>query len=435
MRYALNALRRRPARTALTAAGIGVAIALLAVLLALSAGINGSAAQLAQSSGVDLLATSANTTLSSGGFPPVPGAHSLPAAMHRADPNVVSASPWLVSSVVFANTSLRAAVNASPNGSAVPGGWGPSGSGAVGWIPAENTGIETPTLLSGPGFVDPNDAHWANGSYTGTSSRSVVIDSELARLLAVGPGAEVWASPTTPAGPSDLAGWFANATSFTVVGVSGPFWLVPSALLSFFYLSDLQQLLAGPATSGDTASVVLIHLHDTSNAGGDASRLAAAFPGLTLFTVGDILGAVQSAVSLYQTFGTLIGAIALLVAFLFTTTVLLMSVDDRSSEIALLRAIGHSPRWVASTVAQEGLLLCGIGLVVGLPLGFVLSSALNNFLRGLLPGLPGSFSFVAFNGGVVAVAIAQALAVGLLACALPVAQTLGRPIAEELRAP
>jgi putative ABC transport system permease protein len=433
--YALTALRRRRGRSALTAIGIALAVALLSVLLALSGGINESAASLAQSSGVDLLATSANTSLSSGGFPPVPGAHSLPAQMERVDSNVQSSSPWLVGDVVFANSSLYQDVNASPGGAAVPGGWGPTGAGAVGWVPAWNVGIETPPLLSGSGFPSEEDSHFDNGTYRSPSTRAVVLDAQLAQLLHVGPGDLLWASSQAPAGPAQLAGWYANATPFRVVGTSGPFWLVPSALLSFFYLSDLQELSGSTAVAGDIASVVLIHLADPSNPGSDESRLAAAFPGLTVFTVNDVLGAVQSAVNLYRTFGTLIGAVALLVAFLFTTTVLLMSVDDRSREIALLRAIGFSPRWVGGTVAEEGLLLSGLGVGIGLPLGYLLSIALNDFLRSLLPGLPTSFSFIAFNSGVVGTALLEAIGIGLLASVLPIAQALRRPVAVELRAP
>ncbi|MCI4364076.1 MAG: ABC transporter permease [Thermoplasmata archaeon] len=435
MAYALNAIRRRRGRSALTAIGIALAVALLAVLLALSAGINQSATSLAQSSGVDLLATSANTSLSSGGFPPVPGAHSLPARMQQVDPNVESASPWFVGDAVFANLSLYKAANASPGGAAVPGGWGPTGAGAVGWIPKWNTGIETPTLLAGPGFPSAEDAHFAHGTYQGASTHAVVLDAELASVLHVGPGDPLWASSRAPPGPAQLGGWFANATQFRVAGISGPFWLVPSALLSFFYLSDLQQLSGPTAVAGDTASVVLIHLVDPTNPASDESRLSSAFTGLTVFSVNDVLGAVQSAVNLYRTFGTLIGAVAILVAFLFTTTVLLMSVDDRSREIALLRAIGFSPRWVGSTVAQEGLVLSGLGVGVGLPLGYLFSVGLNDFLRRLLPGLPTSFSFVAFNGAVVASALLEAVGIGLLASVLPIVQALRRPVAEELRAP
>ena len=53
-------------------------------------------------------------------------------------------------------------------------------------------------------------------------------------------------------------------------------------------------------------------------------------------TLGNVLGAVNQLVDVYRTFGTLVGAIGIVIAALFTSTVLLMSVDDRSQELALL---------------------------------------------------------------------------------------------------
>lgn len=435
MQHAVRGIRRRPLRSALTAVGVGIAIALLAVLLALAAGVSGSAERLALSSGVDLLAVSANSTYTATGYPPIPGAHHLPAAMNATDPNIASASPWLVADVVFANASLAAAVNSSPNGSAVPSGWGPSGSSAIGWIPSLNAGIQLPTLLSGPGFPVGQDRHWGNGTYTGPSTHAVVLDNPLASVLDVGAGDHIWASPLAPSGPSDLRSWFSNATAFTVVGVSSEYWLLPSAPLGFFYLSELQQLLAGPALAGDSASVVLIHLHTNADPGRDQTLLAGTLHGLTILTVSDILNEIDAGVGLYRTFGTLIGAVGLGVAFLFTTTVLLMSVDDRSREMALLRAVGFSPRWIALEISEEGVLLTGAGVAFGLPLGYLLSLLLNSFLTRLLPGLPSGFSFVAFDLGVVSTAILGAVTVGLAASVIPIVQALRLPIAQELRAP
>ena len=113
MAYALDALRRRPGRTALTSLGIGLAVGLVVLLLALSAGIQTSASELATASGVDLVAASANTTLTSGTLPPIEHAHTLATEIPARDANVQTASPWLVSDLVFGNSSLWARANAS----------------------------------------------------------------------------------------------------------------------------------------------------------------------------------------------------------------------------------------------------------------------------------------------------------------------------------
>ncbi|MCI4323637.1 MAG: FtsX-like permease family protein [Thermoplasmata archaeon] len=436
MRYALGALRRRPGRTALTALGIGLATALVVLLLAVSEGVTTSAGSLAASSGVDLLATSANTSLGSDSFPPVIHAHALPSEFANTDANVATASPWLVAETVLANASLYAATNRSPEGTSVPSTWAPTGTGTVGWIPSDNSGLETPVMTEGSGFSVAGDPHYANGTYSGPRTGEIVLDQALADVLHVGPGNLVWASPNSASGPSGLAAWFDNATAFRVVGLSGPFWLIPSALLAFTYLSELQSLLGGPAVTSDTASLVLVHLSSTGAVSHDQALLATAFPTFSVFSINDILGAVQNAISLYRTFGDLVGLIGIVVAILFATTVLVMSVDDRSSEIAILRAIGFSPRWVASQTVFEAVALSFLGLLIGLPAGYAGGVGLNRFLLGLgVGGLPSGFTFIQFDAAVVVGGILEVVAVGLIASILPTVRALRLPVVAELRAP
>lgn len=435
MRYSADALRRRPGRTALTALGIGLATALVLVLLSVSAGIQGSSFRLATSSGVDLLGTSANTSLtSSSSFPPLSGAHQLAREIPAADPNVAVASPWLVSDLVFANSSLYAASNQSAGGSSIPAGWQPASASSIGWIPGDNAGLEVPSVIAGSNLPFPGDPYYANGTYNGTRTDDVVLNSALAQLLHVGPNATVWTSPQSPSGPSSVANWFAHATPFRVIGVSGPFWFLPSAALGMFYLSELQQMVGGNTASTDYASLVLIHLLDPTRASQDQVRLEADFPAITFFTLGNVLGAIQHVIDLYRTFGTLVGLIGILVATLFTATVLLMSVEDRSRELALLRAVGYSQAQVGGFVVEEGLLLAFLGLVIGLPLGFLGATLLNDFLERLVVGLPTGFSFVTFNASVLADGVAEVVLIGLVASLVPLVRALRIPVAEELRA-
>ena len=435
MRLALGALRRRPARTVATSLGIGMATGLVVLLLALSAGIQSSATRLAAASGIDLIGASANTTLSSGTFPPLTDAHSLPASLALKDPNVATASPWLVGSLSFANASLYAASNASETAGAVPSGWAPSGAGAVGWIPGDNAGLEVPTLYSGDGFSSPSDPHYANGSFSGPLTNELELDQGLALVLHAKVGDLIWVSDRTASGPAELPTWFANATAFRVVGVTTGFWLFPSELLGFFYLSEMQALVGYLPPGHDYATLVLIHLQDASDPGQDQGRLANAFPALSFFTIGNILTAVQDAVELYRTFGTLVGVLGLVVATLFTTTVLLMSVDDRSRELAVFRAIGFRRARIGLLVVEEGLWLAAFGLLAGLGIGWAGAEALNRFLGALVPGLPSGFTFVSFDAGVIGFGIAEVLVVGLIASIAPAARAMTLPVSEELRAP
>ncbi len=431
MYYALDAIRRRPGRSALTALGIGLAVGLVALLLAISAGVETSATELATASGVDLIAASANTSLASGSGGPIAHAHELSSAIPRADPNVEVASPWLVSSLVFGNASLWAAANAS----AVPPGWNQTLAESVGWIPSDNTGIEVPSLYNGTGFTLPGDPHYGNGTFDGPFTHQIVLDQALAGALRVTIGDLVWVNLVQAPNASALPAWYADSVPFEVVGVSGPFWLIPSALISFLYLSELQTIVGGATPSTDDATLVLIHLNDPTTASSDQTILERAFPSLTVITLSEILGEVQQAVSTYRTFGALVGIIGVVVAALFATTVLQMSVDDRSREIALLRAVGYARSRVGSLIAQEGLVLALLGLAIGLPIAYAGAYELNRFLLALVPGLPVGFSFVSFDASVLLSGIAIVLAIGLAASALPAARAMSLPVSEELRAP
>jgi ABC-type antimicrobial peptide transport system permease subunit len=435
MRYAWDAVRRRPGRSLATAFGIGLATGLVVLLLALSAGIQSSAYRLAASSGIDLLATSANTSLASDTFPPIPRAHALPSEVGASDPNVAATSPWLISSLVYANSSLYAAANASANGASVPSSWAPTSAGTVGWIPGDNNGLDAPSPVSGSGFTAPGDPLWDNGSYLGPRTGETELDIGLAAVLHVNVGGMIWVSARSVTGPSALSAWFSNATQYRVVAITEPFFLLPSALLGFFYLSELQELTGSATAATDFASLILIHLTDPTNPSADQSRIAAAFPSLSVFTIGNILGEIQSAVDLYRTFGTLVGAIGLVVATLFTTTILLMSVDDRSREIALLRAVGFQRARIGAYVLEEGLLLSFAGLGIGLVLGGIGAYEINEFLRRLIVGLPSGFTFVSFDATVIASGIAEVLAVGFVASIGPALRAMSFPVAEELRAP
>ena len=435
MRTAWDAIRRRPGRSLLTSLGIGLATALVVVLLAVSAGVQDSASQLATASGVDLLGTGPATNLSSPMTASVDQAHVLARGIPQNDSNVESASPWLIESLVFGNASMWAKANESANGSAIPASWSLAGSATIGWIPSDNAGIEVPTLYSGPGFTYGGDPHYANGTYAGPNTEEMVLDAGLAQVLHLTAGDLVWVGLTSPSGPSGVQTWYQGATAFRVVGISGPFWLVPASFLAFTYLSELQTLYGLDTPATDSATLVLIHLYSDANPLHDRDLIQIAYPWLTVFTIQSILGAVEGAVNLYRTFGDIIGAIAIVVAALFTTTVLLMSVDDRSSEIAIRRAMGI-PRWsVGGSVVEESVYLSLLGLVIGAPLAYLAAYGLNDALSGLVSGLPTGFSFISFDPTVIASGIALVVALGLAASVAPAARAVTLPIAQELRAP
>ncbi|MEM6981133.1 MAG: FtsX-like permease family protein, partial [Planctomycetota bacterium] len=77
-----------------------------------------------------------------------------------------------------------------------------------------------------------------------------------------------------------------------------------------------------------------------------------------------------------------VGMIAVVLAFLIIFSTLSMGVGERARQFALLRAILLSKRQLAAMIAVEGLLLCALGLLIGIPLGGTIVAAFDQATEG-----------------------------------------------------
>ena len=137
----------------------------------------------------------------------------------------------------------------------------------------------------------------------------------------------------------------------------------------------------------DTADALLVlGGHDI-----DTKALKAAAPGQVVATYEDRGDVEDIAVAGARTdviaIGSTLGGIALLVALLVVTGLLEMSVRDRSRELAVMRAVGATPRQVRRIIVRSTLRLsvpaAVIGGVLSLGLGAFLHSAMSS--HGVIP--------------------------------------------------
>jgi putative ABC transport system permease protein len=120
-----------------------------------------------------------------------------------------------------------------------------------------------------------------------------------------------------------------------------------------------------------------------------------------------------------------IGAISLLVGAIGIVTIMTISVNERSNEIGLLRALGARQLQVLSLFLGEAIVLAAVGGLAGLCLG----AGLGQLLHWLVPSLPVQLSvFYVILAEVVAVSI------GLLAGVLPARRAARLDPVEALRA-
>lgn len=121
-----------------------------------------------------------------------------------------------------------------------------------------------------------------------------------------------------------------------------------------------------------------------------------------------------------------IGTVVFFTLLLVTGNTMAISVRERTSELAVFKAIGFSDRMVLFFVLAESLLIALVGGVAGLLLAVMAIPILANALNGMLPQL-------VLAPSVVALGLVTALAVGLASGLLPGVGAMRLQIVNALR--
>ena len=103
-----------------------------------------------------------------------------------------------------------------------------------------------------------------------------------------------------------------------------------------------------------------------------ANRVKYLLPGhsVTAYGAWAFIKSRQEQISLYARFLAVLGSVSLLVGALGITNMMLVTVSERRAEIGLRMAIGAKPRDIVIQFLCEGVLICFVGSVVGMLLGW-----------------------------------------------------------------
>jgi len=180
----------------------------------------------------------------------------------------------------------------------------------------------------------------------------------------------------------------------TVVGVQNKSLLASGVGLSQYLTNRLEtiQSTGRPASLGQGYAIAMAHVSaDSTTEQTDAIKKSLSHNGFTGQTVADQLGAFQTVISGIIGVLNAFAVIALIAAGFGIINTLLMSVQERTREIGLMKAMGMSGGKVYGLFSMEavfiGFLGSAIGAGIGIALGSLISSVLSNTVLSGLPGL------------------------------------------------
>ncbi|MGW4891957.1 FtsX-like permease family protein [Kitasatospora sp. NPDC004240] len=258
---------------------------------------------------------------------------------------------------------------------------------AVGDISVRMTVVAKDSVLDGPPVYGHGWSASVLAPFTlrsGTQPQGaddVVLDADLAGRAGVAPGDKV----TLVAG--------STPKSYKVSGVAAPA-VTLDRQSAVFFTDDQAAKLYGTSERIDAVGVLAA---DGTDAGDLADRIEEAVPGVVAATGDDRSDVETLDIGQMRSFvievASAFGATMILLVIIVVSGTLALSVQQRRRELALLRAVGATPRQVLRMIGGEAVIVGGIGAVLGAIPGILLAMLLHS-LFAAAGVLPSGFSLV-----------------------------------------
>src|SRR6266566_1503162 len=188
----------------------------------------------------------------------------------------------------------------------------------------------------------------------------------------------------------------------------------------------------GGGAQRDRASLFMIRVRQGADPDRVRDWIETYIPSVSAISIATAIAQVDQRLSYFRQLAFILGAVSLFVGFLLVTTLVTVSVNERSGEIAVMRAIGVSRSHVVQQVVLEGVAISFAGALIGLGLGLATARYLNAILSAF-PGLPMAIDFFLFQPSAAWTALALLVASGIAAGVYPAWRAASLPIAESLR--
>ncbi len=141
-------------------------------------------------------------------------------------------------------------------------------------------------------------------------------------------------------------------------------------------------------------------------------------PDIQVVTMTQVMGTIMNLVGSAQALLFSVIIIALVISAVGIVNTLIMSVNERTREFGMMKAVGASGWDIGKLILIETLTITLVGCVIGLIVALAGSSLVENFVRGVIPYSP-SGNLIAADPWLVGLCFAFALVLGIVCSMYP----------------
>jgi putative ABC transport system permease protein len=234
------------------------------------------------------------------------------------------------------------------------------------------------TIIQGKDLT--SDMHYNKGKYDGKWKNEVLIDSRTASLLNVKVGDTIHIGKTVIE---------AKTQNFTIIGLTNSLSKFSSNPMVIMYLSELQDITGNQYY--DSVTMIIIRLKNPARAADIQKELQQKYPQYTVSTNQEYLKKALKENSLPLASAGSIVVLAVIMGTMLAINTMLLSLNEKKKEIAILSVLGLS-RWsIFKNIGTEGLLASLAGGALGALISLPMTQILNIVI----------YTYIGFNGLVI----------------------------------
>jgi putative ABC transport system permease protein len=181
----------------------------------------------------------------------------------------------------------------------------------------------------------------------------------------------------------------------------------------FLPLSVAQRTFDKP----DQVTTIAIRVKDIARIT-EISKKVESIPDVQVVTMTQVMGTIMNLVGSARTLLVSVIVVAIFISAVGIINTLLMSVNERTREFGMMKAIGASGMDIGKLVLIETMLITVIGGIVGLLLSTLGSSLIEGFVKGIIPYAPNG-RLMTPEPGLIGICLAFSIVIGFVCGIFP----------------